>query len=133
MLFFALFADKYENKLGLKTALVSLLFFPVIAYATLGLTLSAFSIVALFLFYFVRAIKEPIIKDFINKICPSTMRATVLSVRSMLMRLTFICIGPLVGWISDTYSLQTALLSCAIIFFCTSSVAIAGLKYHRVI
>ncbi len=129
--FFALFSKKYEDLLGRKASLISLIFFPVLAYVLVALTNSLWGLLCLLPFYIVRGIKEPILKDYINKLVPSHMRATVLSVRSMMMRACFVVIGPFVGWIADIYTLQTALLWAAFIFFASAIIALLGLRAHK--
>jgi len=70
----------------------------------------------LFLFYIVRGIATPVLKDYINRLCSSDVRATVLSVRNFVIRVIFAIIGPFVGWYNDKFSLQAALLITGIIF-----------------
>jgi hypothetical protein len=54
-------------------------------------------------------VATPVLKDFINQITPSDIRATVLSVRSLLIRAIFAGIAPLFGWLSDLLTLGQAL------------------------
>ena len=70
----------------------------------------------MFLFYIVRGIATPVLKDYINRLCSSDVRATVLSVRNFVIRVIFAIIGPFVGWYNDKFSLQAALLITGIIF-----------------
>ena len=75
-----------------------------------------YGITFLFLFYIFRGIATPVLKDYINKLCESDVRATVLSVRNFTIRIIFAIIGPFVGWYTDKFSLQAALLISGIIF-----------------
>jgi hypothetical protein len=68
------------------------------------------------MFYLARGLATPILRNYINIITTSDVRATVLSVRNFLIRLVFAVTGPLWGWITDKYSLQTAIISAGVIY-----------------
>ena len=58
-------------------------------------------IISLFLFYIVRGFATPLLKGYINRQTHPDMRATVLSIRNFVIRISFAMIFPLAGWISD--------------------------------
>ncbi len=70
----------------------------------------------LLVFYLARGLATPTLRNYINVITTSEVRATVLSVRNFLIRLIFAVTGPLWGWITDKYSLQSAIISAGIIY-----------------
>jgi MFS family permease len=70
----------------------------------------------LLLFYLARGLATPTLRNYINLITTSEVRATVLSVRNFLIRLIFAFTGPVWGWITDKYSLQSAIISAGIIY-----------------
>ena len=74
----------------------------------------------LYHFYLVRGYATPVLKDYINRITASHIRATVLSVRNFIIRLLFALTGPLLGWVKDIYSLPQALTLAGIIFLIIS-------------
>ena len=113
---FSLYAHKIESFFGRKKSLISLIFISFIGYMLLGIFNSLWAIGFIILFYFVRGISKPILKDYINKIISSNMRATVLSVQNLFGKLIFSIIGPFIGWITDVYYLQLALLTSGSIF-----------------
>jgi uncharacterized membrane protein len=78
-------------------------------------------LVVLYLFYLVRGYATPVLKDYINRITDSSIRATVLSVRNFIIRLLFALTGPLLGWVKDVYSLPQALLLAGFIFLIIST------------
>lgn len=77
--------------------------------------ISIYGIGFLLIFYFIRGMAHPILKERINTLTTSNVRATVLSVRSMLIRLMFAVLGPLLGWYTDKISLSFALTLCGFI------------------
>lgn len=78
----------------------------------------------LFFFYFVRGIATPVLKDYINRITESDMRATVLSVRNFIIRICFALIGPFLGWYTDHFSISSALMLAGIIFFVLGAISV---------
>lgn len=81
-----------------------------------ALHISIWMIPFIFIFYIVRGIATPVLKDYINILIESDVRATVLSLRNMFIRINFAIIGPLLGWTTDHYSLQTGLTAAGIFF-----------------
>ncbi len=99
--FTAMHAHHLEKRLGM----AGMVFFIAISiscgYLFLGIFTAAWGIVFLFLFYILRGIATPVLRNYINEITPSEIRATVLSVRSLTIRLSFVIIGPVLGWHAD--------------------------------
>ena len=73
-----------------------------------------------FLFYFVRGYATPILKKLIQNYCDSEIRATVLSVRGLLIRIGFSIVGPYIGYMSDNYSFSFATIAAGVLFLITS-------------
>ncbi|MBN2807108.1 MAG: MFS transporter [Prolixibacteraceae bacterium] len=92
---------------------------------------SIWAIPLLFLFYLIRGIATPVLKDYINVMIDSENRATVLSLRNMFIRIIFAITGPILGWITDHFSLQAGLAMAGcfflvtglILFICTYSLS----------
>ncbi len=74
------------------------------SYVIAGFIDSAWVLLVLVVFYFSRGIATPVLKDYINRITSSDIRATILSIRSLLIRGFFAIIAPFVGFLSDSYS-----------------------------
>ena len=114
--FSAMIAHKVEMKLKqIKTMIWITVLIPV-GYIIVSRINVLWGISVLFIFYFVRGIATPVLKDYINRLCDSDIRATVLSVRNFVIRIFFAIIGPFVGWYTDKFSLQSALFLSGIIF-----------------
>lgn len=128
--FFSLSAHTVERKAGRRTVVLSLVFLSVAGYILLGLFQSLWAAGFLLLFYFVRGIGNPVFNGYINALISSDKRATVLSVRQMTGRLIFAVVGPFLGWVSDTFSLSTAMFSSAIIFFLLGAGTLVFVRRH---
>ncbi len=110
---FAMFATKFESLLGLRKALIALVALVVATYILLGLFPYLFILPVILIFYFVRAVQQPILRDYVHRRIESDVRATVLSIKNLVGRLMFIIVGPALGYASDLLSLPMALLLSA--------------------
>ena len=104
------FAWRYDEKVGFKKAMISLLLLTVSGYILMWLVGSLRWILVLVIFQIVRWLQVVLTKQYINETIQSHMRATVLSVEGMIGRLMFAWIWPIIWWMSDLRSLQTALI-----------------------
>ena len=89
--------------------------------------------VFLLLFYFVRGVNNPIIQDYVNRLITSDMRATVLSVKNLVGRILFAIIGPFIGWITDVYSLQVALITSGSMFLGLGVISLLFLRKYKAV
>ena len=67
----------------------------------------------LFIFYANRGYATPLLRNYINRHTESNVRATVMSIRSFIIRTSFAIIAPFIGWIADQYGLNSAFLTMA--------------------
>jgi len=121
---FSMFSYKVERLLGNKKTLLLIVIFISAGFILTALEVSLAGIVILFGFYIVRGIATPVLKDQINKYTDSKVRATILSVRNLEIRIIFAAIGPILGFLTDKFSLSTALIVCGITYFVAASLSI---------
>jgi MFS family permease len=105
-----IFAYKIEKKLGKLISVLLILIVVGSSYLIIGSTNLKIVFVVIWVFYMIRGIATPVLKDYINRLCQPEVRATVLSVRNFIIRIFFAGFGPMVGWIADLYTIQTAFL-----------------------
>lgn len=91
-------AHKVRDTIGLKLAVISITIYIPIGYILLGALPLAAGLLSLLLFYAVRGYATPLLKDLTNYYCASDIRATVLSIRSLIIRTGFSILGPLIGY-----------------------------------
>lgn len=113
-------AHRLEKLLGQKWSILLIALLIPLGYLALSSFHLPIGLIVLYLFYLVRGYATPVLKDYINRITASHIRATVLSVRNFIIRLLFALIGPLLGWVKDIYSLPQALTLAGIIFLIIS-------------
>lgn len=78
------------------------------AFWFLGNSETQWGIFWIFFIYLVRGIATPVLRNYINEITASEIRATVLSVRSFIIRATFAVTAPFLGWMADHYTLSSS-------------------------
>jgi MFS family permease len=108
--------NQLEKRLGSKQLLIGMSLMPIIGYLTLAISKGWIVVLLGLLFPLSRGITQILLKDAINWRTPSAIRATVLSLNSLLFRLGFAILGPITGWVSDYWGLHTSLALLALIF-----------------
>ena len=109
-------AYKVEKILSLRTTLFLIAIFISTSYIFLGLISSYWGAIFLILFYYTRGIATPVLKNYINNLTTSDIRATVLSVRNFVIRIIFALAGPFFGWLNDVYTISQAFITAGIIY-----------------
>ncbi|MEI6061909.1 MAG: MFS transporter [Bacteroidota bacterium] len=112
----AVYAWKFEKKFG---AFRTVIIFTTALFSSFLLLpfmhgYSCFAV--LMVFYLARGLATPTLRNYINLIATSEVRATVLSVRNFLIRLIFAITGPLWGWITDKCSLKSAIITAGLTY-----------------
>lgn len=103
------YAHVIERKMETKTLLSLILFLLIACYFTVAYITTLWGLLILLLFYISRGVATPVLRDYMNRHIPSNMRATVMSIRSFIIRVLFACTSPIFGYVADLYSLQYAL------------------------
>lgn len=115
--FTAFYAHRIESAFKTRVILISILLLLVVCYFMTSQIINYWGLIPLAIFYFTRGIATPILRDYMNRETPSEMRATVMSIRSFIIRLLFASLSPFLGYYADIYSINDALLLSSIIFF----------------
>ncbi len=106
----SIYAAAIVERIGRRRALLSIIILLPLGYILLGSLPLLPALATLFIFYLVRGYTTPMLRDLINRNCRSSIRATVLSIRSLLVRLAFSIAGPLLGLAAGKTSLGFALV-----------------------
>ncbi|HLO59145.1 MAG TPA: MFS transporter [Bacteroidales bacterium] len=121
----SIFAHRLENRLGESNTLKMVAVLIPLLMVLSGLV-PAFAIIpVLVLFYFFRGIATPVLKDYINKNTASEIRATVMSLRDLTIRVFFALFAPLAGWVTDHRGLGAGLTMLGFIVLILSGVTLA--------
>ena len=94
----------------------------------LGFNISYFGLIFIILIYLLRGVITPKLRHLININSTSERRATVLSLRSFVIRISFAVIAPILGYISDSSDLSLVFYVLAFIVGFSSLLAAFKLK-----
>jgi hypothetical protein len=77
----------------------------------MGLNVTTFGFVLIYAQQITRSFKNIIVSQIINEQVQSGMRATVVSIASLVAKLSFTILLPIVGYFMDLYSLSNILIA----------------------
>lgn len=106
----SVFAYRVDDLLGRRKSVLLIILLLSLGYFLSGFSITLLGMAFLFFFYLIRGIATPILKNYINQYTESEVRATMLSVRNFIIRISFAGIGPLLGWTTDHIDLKSAFL-----------------------
>lgn len=112
--FSSVFSYKAEHALGQRKSLYVIIAGLSLCYFLAAWEISFAGMAILFVFYLIRGMAHPILKDYLNQYTQSDVRATILSLRDLIIRINFAVVGPVLGYITDHYSLGSALLAAGV-------------------
>ena len=91
----------------------------IVSFILLSIYQSLAGLIFIFIIYAVRGLVTPLLKNLININISSEKRATILSIRSFIIRISFASIAPFLGFIADKKSLQYSFFILTIIIIIT--------------
>ena len=110
---FALASHRFHLKLGDARMVILFGLLIVGGYLGLGLAGGLWGFVFYYLLTSMRGLRGPMLLNHAQREIPSANRAGILSLQSLCFRLAFVCTGPLIGRLADTYGVQqTFLILC---------------------
>lgn len=121
---------KIEKRYKMHKILTVITIFMTMSFILLGINFNLLGLIFIFLIYLLRGLITPIIRNAINEITTSEKRATVLSVRSFILRISFAICAPILGYITDNYSLTISFYTLALIVGIVS--AISSIKIYLI-
>lgn len=127
------YSHELEEKLGRKYSLILLVVLLAASYFLMSNFVFLFSFSFAFLHQFIRGFSHTVITDYVNRLTTSDIRATVLSARSMVGRLIYAIILPIIGWSVDAFSLLQAFTMIGIAIVIAGTVILVILHKDRVI
>ncbi|SHO48939.1 MFS transporter [Desulfopila aestuarii] len=124
------YSHKLISTIGNSMAILLIILLIPAGYILLGATSLIPGLITLSAFYFIRGYATPLLKDLTNMYCDSTIRATVLSIRSLLIRLGFAALGPMIGIGSRHASLSLSLICTGSVLLILAIIAAIFLRYQ---
>tara|TARA_E500000331_G_C17271251_1_gene719355 strand:- start:7216 stop:8352 length:1137 start_codon:yes stop_codon:yes gene_type:complete len=108
-------AYRFDKIKGGYKILIYIALVMLISFLFLGFNITLFGLIFVVLIYLLRGIVTPILRNAINENTPSNKRATVLSIRSFIIRISFAISAPILGYIADNYSISYSFYAIALI------------------
>jgi predicted MFS family arabinose efflux permease len=105
-----------QRFLGIKRSLLLLILILATSYICLGSISQVWGLVLILSIYLVRGFCSPLILNAINQQIASSVRATILSLNSLVFRIAFAVIAPLIGAIASNYNLSLGLVIAGCLF-----------------
>lgn len=127
--FGAWFANGLTSRLNFTTVSILIILGIAVSFFSLSISMSIAALFFIFVINFLRGIAEPYFKNLINKLTDPNFRATVLSIRGLLIRFSFAILSPIIGWISDVYTLKYALFAIGLFVFVSGIIIIFQMKF----
>jgi MFS family permease len=113
---FSLFSHRAFFHLGERGMAGLFLALVVIGYAGLGLVSAWWGFVFYFLLTAMRGLQGPRMRQHLQASSKRSNRASILSLKSLVFRMMFVCSGPLVGWSADTLGLHRTFILVGAVF-----------------
>lgn len=111
----AKYSHLLEEKIGQKYSLVLLFVLIGVSYLLMSNFVYLFSFGFAFLIQFVKGFSSVVVSDYVHQLTESSIRATVLSAKSLVEKMFFAIVTPFIGWVVDIYSLTQALFLSGIL------------------
>ena len=109
-------AHRIERIFGIKQATFLLILILGISYICLGSINQVWGMVFIMSLYLVRGLSSPLILNAINQQISSSVRATILSINSLVFGVGFAVVAPMIGAIASRYDLFTGLIVAGCLF-----------------
>jgi MFS family permease len=109
------YADRLEKKVKEKFTLFLMPALVVVSLILMSRLVFLWSLSFILFQQMTFGIHEPILKNHLNRLTPSDVRATMLSVQNMVGNLVFAILAPFMGGFVDQFGLQNALLIFALV------------------
>jgi MFS family permease len=108
-------AYKFDKKENNYKMLIYLSLAMVMSFILLGFNSSMYGLIFILIIYLLRGIVTPILRNAINENTTSNKRATVLSIRSFIIRISFATCAPILGYIAENYALANSFYVLALV------------------
>ena len=119
---------KHEQKYNTPNLLFILGLLMSLCFIIIFFTPNYFGLILIFAIYYLRGILTPLLKNQININTESNIRATVMSVRSFILRIGFAITAPILGYLSDNISITHSFLLLSVLIIIISSLSSVKLK-----
>ena len=119
---------RFEQKYNTPNLLLILGILMSLSFFIIYLLPNYYGLILIFAIYYLRGIITPLLKNQININTKSNIRATVMSIRSFILRIAFAVVAPILGYLADNNSIYNSFLLLSILIILVSSFSAVKLK-----
>ena len=127
----SLASARVVGALGVRVSLLGCCLLVPLGYAGLSLSHAAWGIVFYLCFMTIRGLQGPILATVMQHDAPPEDRASVLSIATLLFRLSFVVAGPPIGVLVDRVGMEAALGALAVVLGALGFLAFRGFSLAR--
>ena len=121
-----------EKKFDLLLIIKIIGFLMFILFLLIYLNINYFGLLFIYIIYYLRGIITPILKNQINLLTESNIRATVMSIRSFILRITYAILAPILGYFAENnkgdFGISYSFLIISLVILFLSFISIINLK-----
>ena len=103
-----------------------------ILFLLIYLNINYLGLLFIYIIYYLRGIITPILKNQINLLTESDVRATVMSIRSFILRITYAILAPILGYFAENnkgdFGISYSFLIISLVILFLSFISITNLK-----
>ena len=121
-------AYRFDNKKNITKVLIYISLIMTTLFFSLGSSISIIGLIFILCIYLIRGIVTPLLRNAININSSSNKRATILSIRSFIIRISFAIFAPILGYFASNHSLSMSFNLIAIIIGFTSLISAYNLS-----
>ncbi|MFA6549973.1 MAG: MFS transporter [Candidatus Gracilibacteria bacterium] len=126
------FAKEIEDKIGVGFSLIAIPISLILTWLLFFFFKSQYMLIFIVIASFFWGYLLVVVQNVIQNLVASNKRATVLSIRSMITRLSFVIFSPVLGVLTDKFNVSVAFLAPIIIVFVVGGISVFALKRNRV-
>jgi MFS family permease len=125
---YAIVGTHYVDLVGKRNGMISLILFVFLGFIGLSFSTNIFvGIFFILITYFIRGVNLPVLDFYLHEEIGSDIRATVISLKSLVVRLIFTILAPFYGFLVDNYSLQRGLQAAGVVYSCLGLISLLSI------
>lgn len=129
----AKYSENIEKKIGNNASFIFLIIIIAVSFFLMSTFLFVFSFLFILLHQFVRGSSKVFISDAIHNIASSDHRATIISTQSMVSRLAYAMIIPVLGYFADSTGIITVFYAMGVFSILSGIILITAFKKNQVL
>ncbi len=124
-----------EKKFEISSILITIGSLMFILFLLIYFNINHFGLLCLYIIYYLRGMITPMLKNQINLLTESNIRATVMSIRSFILRISYAILAPILGYLAEDHQGESGIsysfLLISLVILCLSFISIINLQNKK--